>query len=62
MPCFKLSYTHSAMPKAGTLSAVKYAHTAKDAAAFLGKYQQKDRQILDKRGCILSNVEIELIP
>ena len=58
MPCFSVKFNHSAMPKDYVGKAIKFAPTPKDAAECIGKYSKKDRTILDKRGNLLSNVEI----
>jgi len=42
-------------------SAIKHANTPEEAAKYLGKYSKKDRTVLDKRHCTLSNVVIEQI-
>ncbi len=39
-------------------TAVKYAQSEKDALAFLGKYDKKLNVIIDKRGSVLSNIQI----
>jgi hypothetical protein len=58
MPCYKIQFNHSAMPPDFRGSAIKYAHTAEEAAKFLGKYDKKAKTILDGRGNLLSNVQI----
>ena len=42
-------------------SALKHAHTANDAAAFLGKFDKKRNLIIDKKSNLLSNIVIEQI-
>ena len=39
-------------------TAVKYAQSEKDALSFLGKYDKKLNVIIDKRGSVLSNIQI----
>ena len=61
MPCYLIKFNHSAMKPDFRGSAIKHANTPEDAAKYLGKFSKKDKQVLDKRGCLLSNVEIEQI-
>ncbi len=61
MPCYQIQYNHSAMKPGFLGSAIKHANTPEEAAKFLGKYSKKDRTVLDKRHCTLSNVVIKEI-
>jgi hypothetical protein len=47
------------MPKAFRGKTLKHANTEKIALAFLGKHDKRQGVIIDKRGNVLSNVEIK---
>ena len=55
---YKITYSHSRMSPDYIGTAVKYAQSEKDALAFLGKYDKKLNVIIDKRGSVLSNIQI----
>lgn len=59
MPAHEISFNHSRMPSGYKGKAIKYANTEKAAAELIGKYSAKDKTIIDKRGNVLSNVEIK---
>jgi hypothetical protein len=40
-------------------NAIKHANTPEDAAKLLGKYDKKQKIIIDGRGNVLSNVTID---
>ena len=61
MPCYKITFTHSAMRPDYIGSAIKYANTPEDAAKLLGKYDKKLNMIIDKRGSVMSNIKINEI-
>ena len=42
-------------------SAIKTAHTEDEAVKYLGKFDKKLNIVIDKRGSVLSNIEIEQI-
>lgn len=58
MPCYQISYNHSAMRPDYVGKAVKHANTEKEALAFIGKFDKKLNIIIDKRGSVLSNIQI----
>ena len=39
--------------------AIKHAHTADDAVKFLGKYEKKLNIVIDKRGSVLTILDIK---
>jgi len=47
------------MPKAFRGKTLKHANTDQAAIAFLGKHDKRQGVIIDKRGNVLSNVEIK---
>ena len=59
MPCYSITYNHSAMPKSFIGNTLKHANTEQAALAFIGKHDKKLNLIIDKRGNVLSNVEIK---
>lgn len=59
MSCWEISYSHSSMPKAFRGKTLKHANTDQAAIAFLGKHDKRQGVIIDKRGNVLSNVEIK---
>jgi len=61
MPCYRISYSHSAMRPDYIGAALKYAQTPEEAAKLLGKFDKKLNIIIDKRGSVLSNIEIKEI-
>lgn len=61
MPAYTITYKHSAMKPDYTGKAIKYAQSPEDAAKFLGKYNKRAKTILDGRGNLLSNVNINEI-
>ena len=40
-------------------SCIKHAHTEKEAVQFLGKYSAKDKIVIDKRGSVLTILDIK---
>ena len=58
---FKITHTHSAMPKDYVATCIKHAHTEDDAVKFLGKYSKKDKIVIDKRGGVLNIIDIKQI-
>jgi hypothetical protein len=40
-------------------SALKYASSPEEAVKYLGKYDKKLNIVIDKRHCVLSNIEIK---
>ena len=61
MPCYRINYKHSAMKPSYIGSAIKTAHSQEDAVKFLGKFDKKDRTVIDKRGCLLTIISINEI-
>ena len=61
MPCYKIQFKHSAMKPDYVGSAIKTAHSEDDAVKFLGKYQKKEKIVIDKRGCVLTIIDIKQI-
>jgi len=58
MPVFRATYNHSAMRPEYRGSVLKYANTEKEALDLLGKQDKKLKIIIDKRGNVLSNIQI----
>ena len=61
MPCYKITHTHSAMPKDYVATCIKHAHTEDDAVKFLGKYDKKLKIVIDKRGSVFRIIDIKQI-
>ena len=61
MPAYQISYKHSAMKPDYVGVAIKHAHTADDAVKFLGKYDRRERTVIDKRRNVLTIISIEAI-
>ena len=61
MPCFKISYRHSRMPKEYVGCSIKYANNVDDAIRLLGKYDKKTDTVVDKRGSVLNITGREII-
>ena len=58
MPYYKISYNHSAMRPEYRGTCIKHAQTEKEALDLLGKQDKKLKIIIDKRGNVLSNIQI----
>ena len=58
MPAYYIEYNHSGMKPSYRGRAVKYANSAKDAAALIGRYCAKTKTIIDKRNNLRYNVNI----
>jgi len=56
---FKITFKHSAMQPDFVGSCIKHAHTEKEAVQFLGKYSAKDKIVIDKRGSVLTILDIK---
>ena len=61
MPCFRITYKHSAMQPDYIGAAIKHAHTEGDAVKFLGKHEKKLNIVIDKRGSVLTILDIKKI-
>ena len=61
MPCYRITYNHSAMSPKWRGCTLKHAHTEKEALDLLGKQDKKLKIIIDKRSNVLSNIEIHEI-
>ena len=55
---YKITYSHSAMRPEYRGAVLKHAHTEKEALDLLGKQDKKLKIIIDKRGNVLSNIQI----
>lgn len=58
MPCYQITFSHSAMKPDYRGIAYKYANSPEEAAKLLGKYSKKDNTVLDSRGSLLSDITI----
>jgi hypothetical protein len=61
MPCFKISYRHSRMPREYVGCSIKYANNVDDAIRLLGKYCSRSGTVVDKRGSVLNITGREII-
>ena len=59
MPAYSIRFTHSAMKPDYVGVAIKHAHTADDAVKFLGKYEKRRNIVIDKRGSVLTILDIK---
>ena len=58
MTCFNITYNHSAMRPDYRGCTLKHAHSEKEALDLIGKFDKKLKIIIDKRGNVLSNIQI----
>ena len=56
---YKITYKHSAMAPEYVGSCIKHAQTADDAVKFLGKYDKRAKMVIDKRGSVLTILDIK---
>ena len=63
MPCYRITYNHSAMSPDFVGTAIKHAHTEKEALAFLGSILDKRKPDvrIDKRRSLLTIIKTETL-